>query len=154
MKKLASSDSIVDKAVHSFKTGLNCSQSILDAYSDLLDIDKKFAQSISSGFGAGMGRLQETCGAVTGSYMVLSIFSSKKFEDNNDIKENSYIMIKDFNHKFIEKQKTTSCRQLLNCDLNTEAGQQHYHDNNLMDTVCKVCISESVKILNGVIEAK
>jgi C_GCAxxG_C_C family probable redox protein len=57
-----------DKAIGLFKSGLNCAQSVLTAYAEELDFDKNLALSISCGFGGGMGRLQETCGAVTGSF--------------------------------------------------------------------------------------
>jgi len=154
MNKLVSATQISDKAIQSFKSGFNCSQSVLTAYSDFLDLDDDIAQSVSCGFGAGMGRLQETCGAVTGSYMVLSTYSCKKFIDNNDRKEYSYKMIQDFNGKFIEKHKTTNCRLLLNCDLMTEEGQQQVQVNKLTETVCEVCISDSINIINELIETK
>ncbi|GAO29655.1 C_GCAxxG_C_C family protein [Geofilum rubicundum JCM 15548] len=56
-----------DKAVSLMDKGFNCSQSVLSAYSEVLGFDKELALGVSCGFGAGMGRLQGTCGAVTGA---------------------------------------------------------------------------------------
>ncbi len=52
---------------------MNCAQAVVIAFSDELDFDREMAARISCGFGGGMGRLQETCGAATGSFMVLGI---------------------------------------------------------------------------------
>jgi len=76
-----------NKAISSFRTGLNCAQAVLTAYSDDLNYDNNLALNISCGFGGGMGRLQETCGAVTGSFMVLSIYNSNRYIDNKEKKE-------------------------------------------------------------------
>ena len=128
--------------------GFNCSQSVLSSYSDSMDFDKELALGVSCGFGAGMGRLQQTCGAVTGAYMVLGIYCSKKFKDNGDRKAQSYLMIQAFNKRFLEKHKTTDCGSLLNCDLKTEQGQHYFRDNYLMENVCKVCIRDAIQIIN------
>ncbi len=60
-------------AVESFRSGLNCAQSVVAAYADEMSFDRNLALSISCGFGGGMGRLQETCGAATGAFMILGI---------------------------------------------------------------------------------
>ncbi len=142
-----------DKAVSLMDAGFNCSQSVLSSYSEVLGFDNELAISVSCGFGAGMGRLQGTCGAVTGAYMVLGIYCSQKHKENGARKAHSYLMIQAFNKQFIEKHKSTDCRMLLNCDLTTEEGQQYFHDNRLVDAVCKNCIRDSVQLINKIIEA-
>lgn len=139
---------IQEKAINLFIAGFNCSQSVLSAYSDNLNLDNKIALSVACGFGAGMGRLQETCGAVTGAYMVFGVYCSNKFKDNGERKEKSYSMIQDFNRRFIEKHKTTDCRLLLNCDLRTEEGQKQFQNDNLLEKVCALCIKDSIQLIN------
>jgi len=140
------------EAVEAFNSGFNCAQSVLKVYAGLLGFDRNMALSITSGFGSGMGRLQKTCGAVTGAYMVLSIYSSTRFTENSDRKECAISMIQDFHKKFLEKHNVTDCRTLLNCDLQTEEGEQQFYIDNLSETVCEVCIADSIKILNELIE--
>jgi C_GCAxxG_C_C family probable redox protein len=141
-----------ENAIKSFKSGLNCAQSVLTAYSEKLSFDKGLATSISCGFGGGMGRLQETCGAVTGAFMVIGIYNCQKYSDNRERKEKTYAMEQDFNKKFIAENKTTNCRSLLNSDLKTKEGMQYITDNNLFETVCKKCIIDSVKIIDELIQ--
>ena len=60
---------IVSKAQSYFDEGYACSQSVLLAFADQFDLDERTAKLISSTFGGGMGRLRQTCGAVTGGFM-------------------------------------------------------------------------------------
>ena len=141
-----------DEAIRSFKSGLNCAQAVLTAYSDYLSFDNSLALNLSCGFGGGMGRLQETCGAVTGSFMVLGIYNGKKYADNADKKEVTYSMIQNFDEKFRSIHGVIDCKSLIKCDLKTEEGQLFAKKNNLFETLCEKCISDSIRIIEELIE--
>jgi C_GCAxxG_C_C family probable redox protein len=141
-------NSIKDKAIANFRSGLNCAQSVLTAYTDEMQFDKNLSLSMACGFGGGMGRLQETCGAVTGAFMVMGIFNSRKFADNKERKEKTYTMVQEFSKRFQEKYGTMDCLTLLNCDLKTKEGHQYWQDNNLSEKVCEKCIVDAVQILD------
>jgi C_GCAxxG_C_C family probable redox protein len=143
---------VEEKAIGSFKSGLNCAQAVLTSYSDELKFDNNMALSVACGFGGGMGRLQETCGAVTGSYMVLGIHNCKKFTDNSIRKEETYKLVQKFNEKFIQINGTTYCKSLLKCDLKTEDGNRYAKEHNLFEIVCEKCISDSIRIVNQLID--
>lgn len=145
---------IKEKAIESFRSGLNCAQAVLTAYSDELHIDNNLAQSVSCAFGGGMGRLQETCGAVTGSYMVLGIHACKKITENKERKEVTYTMVQKFTEKFRELNGTTDCIDLLKCEIKSDQGHQYAKENNLFQTVCEKCISDSINIVNELLEDK
>jgi C_GCAxxG_C_C family probable redox protein len=143
-----------EKAISSFRSGLNCSQTVLNAYADEMNVDNEFALSVSCGFGGGMGRLQETCGAVTGSFMVLGIYNCKKFADNKDRKEKTYAMIQRFSSKFKSFHGVMDCKTLMNADLNTEEGRKYVADNNLHEKVCERCIADAIVIVDELIQDK
>jgi C_GCAxxG_C_C family probable redox protein len=144
-------ESIEEKAIRTFRSGLNCAQAVITAYSEEMKFDNNLALSVSCGFGGGMGRLQETCGAVTGSFMVLGIFNCNKLTDNKDRKEATYSMIQKFSQEFKLINGTTDCFELLKCDLKTEEGNRFAKENNLFGTVCEKCISDSVRTINKLI---
>jgi C_GCAxxG_C_C family probable redox protein len=144
--------SIEEKAIETFRSGLNCSQAVLTAYSERLDFDNDLALSISCGFGGGMGRLQETCGAVTGSFMVLGIHTCKRYRDNKTRKEESYKLVQEFSRQFKQLNGTTDCIDLLKCDLKTEEGNRIAKEKNLFGTVCEKCISDSIGIIEELIK--
>ena len=139
-------------AITIFRTGMNCAQAVLTTFSKELNFDIESAAEISSGFGGGMGRLQETCGAVTGAFMVLGIYTSRKYSDTAQRKENLYTLIQEFNSRFIAIHQTTNCRLLLGIDLKTPEGRQEMSGQNLSEHVCEKCISDSVLILEELIK--
>jgi C_GCAxxG_C_C family probable redox protein len=140
------------RALAIFRSGKNCAQAVLTAFSEELEFDEDYALAIASGFGAGMGRLQETCGAATGSFMVIGIHNSNQLADLEIRKEQTYARIKEFNRRFKAKHKSTNCRLLLGLDLNTDEGQQMMRDKNLSESVCEQCISDAVKIVESFIK--
>jgi C_GCAxxG_C_C family probable redox protein len=142
---------IEEKAIASFRAGLNCSQAVFSAYADELNIDNDLALSVSCGFGGGMGRLQETCGAVTGSYMVLGVQTCKNLRDNKERKELTYSVVQEFSRKFRKLNGSTNCMDLLKCDLKTQEGNSFAKEHNLFGTVCEKCISDAIKIIEGII---
>ena len=80
---------IISEALKHFDEGYACSQSVLLAFADHFKLDKTMAKRISSTFGGGMGRLRETCGAVTGGFMVLGLAFGNEEPKDLDTKLNS-----------------------------------------------------------------
>lgn len=141
-----------EKAIESFQSGLNCAQSVVTAFSDEMGFDKALAGSLSCGFGGGMGRLQETCGAVTGAFMVLGFYNSLKFTDNAERKNSTYSMVQQLSHEFKKLHGATDCRSLLNCDLRTEEGQRMHIEEHQSKLICEKCIADAVIILKKMME--
>ena len=106
-----------NEAVERFREGFNCSQAILSTYCEEFGLDIKTAKKIACGFGAGMGRLQETCGAVSGAYLLIGLKHGKSSRDDDPAKEKTYALVREFARLFEERNKTTCCRELLGVDL-------------------------------------
>lgn len=141
-------------AAQYFDSGFNCAQSVLSAFAEDLDLERELAQRITSGFGSGMGRLQQTCGAVTGAFIVMGMYCTREGACCND-EDQLYSLMQKFNEKFKQiNHGTTQCRELLNCDLNTDEGQNYFHENDIGEKVCQVCIKSSVKIIRDLLEIK
>lgn len=56
-----------------FLKGYNCSQSVVAAFAPQLGLSEEMALRMSAGFGAGIGRMREVCGAFCGVVTVLSL---------------------------------------------------------------------------------
>lgn len=141
----------VEKAIATFRSGYNCAQAVVMAYAKELDFDESQASAISVGFGGGMGRLQEKCGAVTGAFMVLGLYNSKKYADNLDRKMETYTMVQKFDEEFKILHGATDCRSLLKCDIRSEEGHHFAKENNLFEKVCEKCLKDSVRLVNDLI---
>lgn len=140
-----------ETAVSVFLEGFNCSQAVLSAYAKDFNLSESSAFKIACGFGAGMGRLQETCGAVSGAIMVLGLAHGKSSKEEDNLKELTYGLVKEFNRLFIQKRKTTQCRELLGCDLNTESGRAIFRQNNLSENICAGCVRDAVELLESLL---
>ncbi len=140
-----------EQAVTTFNSGYNCAQSVLTPFIGSLNIDEQTVLRLSAGFGAGMGRLQETCGAITGAYMVIGLKYGKQ-ESDDESKEKVNNLIQEFTKRFKERHQFTNCRELLNCDLKTEEGQLYFEQHNLQERVCSKCVGNAVSILEDLID--
>ncbi|MBN1310747.1 MAG: C_GCAxxG_C_C family protein [Anaerolineae bacterium] len=137
-----------------FLAGYNCAQSVVYSFVDDLQLEKETALKIACGFGAGMGRQQEVCGAVTGGIIVLGTKYGRGENDERAVAELSYQKVRALIDQFIEKNGTLACRNLLGgCDLLSEEGQKSFRENDLLNKVCTPCIRSAVEILEGIMDA-
>ncbi len=102
-----------EKAREIFKSGYNCSQAVVLAFSDLTGLDEKTATMLSSSFGGGMGRLREVCGAVSGCFMVLGALLGPVDPKDHTAKMNHYAIIQEAAAMFKEENGSYICRELL-----------------------------------------
>ncbi len=76
------------KAVEKKQSGsYNCAQALICTYADLAGIDEETAWYLGSGFGAGMGNMEGTCGALVGAGMALSLISKDKAQAMKGMKQ-------------------------------------------------------------------
>ena len=113
----------VSNTVELFRNGCACSQAVLAAYGPRYGLSEPQALRLAAGFAAGM-RMSETCGAVTGAYMVLGL--AKCGPDCNVIegRQAAYDAVVAFSKAFRERQGSLTCRELLGCDVSTPEGAQ------------------------------
>lgn len=102
-----------EKAKAYFTQGYNCSQSVLMAFSDITGLDEKTSAKLASGFGGGMGRMREVCGAASGMFMAASIVCG--YDDPADVegKKRTYQMIQTLADNFKARNRSIICRELL-----------------------------------------
>ena len=101
-----------EKAQELFLMGYGCSQSVLGAFADIIDLDFNTAMKIASPFGGGMGRMREVCGVMTGAFMVLGLiygFDTPSTSKKGEI----YKRVTNIAEAFKAKNGTIICRELL-----------------------------------------
>ncbi len=139
-----------EQAKEHFLSGYNCAQSVVLSFADDLKYSKELALKISAGFGGGMGKQQETCGAVTGAIMVLGLLKGEEVNNNDELKAEAYSSVKELSREFIAAYKTTRCRELIACDLNTPEGSAKFKEEKLMENVCAGCVAKAVQIVESI----
>src|SRR5512136_3046171 len=125
-------------AVSKFSVGYNCAQSVFYSFCDDLGFDKNTALKMATGFGAGMGRKEEVCGAVSGGIIVIGARYGRGEGQDRTPTELTYRKTRELMDQFAQKHGTFICRKLLKgCELTTEDGRKDFKDNKLADTICK-----------------
>lgn len=81
----------------------NCAQAVLIALKDDLGLDEETLLTIGSGFCAGMGNMEATCGAVIGANMALGLTTQGK---------GTLRYSRELISKFKEMSGATKCRDL------------------------------------------
>ena len=102
-----------EAAMANFMKGYNCSQSVVLAFADMIDIDEATLSKISCSFGGGMGRLREVCGSVSGMFMVAGLLYGYDGPETGQVKADHYARIQELAKRFEEKHGSIVCRELL-----------------------------------------
>lgn len=142
----------IEKATNYFSKGFNCSQSILAVYGPLFALDEITALKIATGFGSGMGALQNTCGAVTGAFMTIGLAHGKWKSDDNEAKQKTYSSVRKFADEFTKVNCSINCLTLLGCDISTPEGLSDAQEKNLFETKCKKYIRDAAAILETMLD--
>jgi C_GCAxxG_C_C family probable redox protein len=137
----------VENAISLFKKGFRCSQAILSTYGIQFGLDQELALKLASPFGAGMGSLGNTCGAVTGAFMVLGLKYGNSKVGEMKKKEKTYQIVKEFVEKFKSRNGTIMCKDLLNCDISTFEGRNKAIEEKLFIEICPNLVRDSAEIL-------
>jgi C_GCAxxG_C_C family probable redox protein len=140
-----------ETALSHFAEGFNCAQAVLSAYVDRFGLDDATAMKIASGFGGGMGRMGETCGAVTGAFMVLGLKFGGAVPDR-ETKERIHAKVQVFAEHFKARNSSLTCKNLLGCDISTPKGHEAAREKGLFTTVCPKAVRDAVEILEEMLE--
>ena len=115
--------------------GYNCAQIVLCSYAEELGIDEETLFRISEGFGAGMGGMMQTCGAVTAMFMALGLANSSGDLQACDTKPQTMKKVRELAAEFEKKNGSIVCRELKGIDTGKVLPS------------CDGCIEDGIRIL-------
>jgi C_GCAxxG_C_C family probable redox protein len=141
----------IEFAAAKFQEGFVCSQAVLAAFADCFGLSHETALRIAAGFGGGIGRSAETCGAVSGAVMVLGMAYGAVRSDDLKAKQLTYQKAREFFDSFRQRHPSLRCRELLPCDISTAEGFQAAQDQKLFSTVCPQFVKDAVEIVEGLL---
>ena len=133
-----------------FMEGYNCAQSVLFSFCDELGLEADSALKLSCGFGGGMGRRGEVCGAISGGILVLGLKFGRGINDKRAETDVTYSKIREFMSRFSTKHGSCLCRELLSgCDLSTEDGQAYFKNNECFNLICRPCVRDAAAMVGS-----
>lgn len=134
-----------DAAYAWFLKGYNCSQSVVAAFAPQLGLTEEMALRLSAGFGAGIGRMREVCGAFCGVVTVLSMV----YADPADPKDKSrmYALVQEAAEQYRSRNGgSIICRELLAKAGTAPAGgtaaedrTADYYKKRPCPELCRIC---------------
>ena len=136
----------VTRAAELFGRGYMCSQAVFAAFSGQFGITEKQALQIGACFGGGMNKA-EVCGACTGALMVLGMKYGQTDLNDFDSRAAENAKAVQFLDEFKKRKGSYICRELLGCDISTEAGRANAVENGLFGKLCPEMVRTAAEIV-------
>jgi len=140
-----------DEALTSFKNGITCSSAVFSAFSHELGLDEKMAKKIGCGFGAGVSRTGNICGAVSGAIMVIGLKYGKVEQGDDAATEKTRALTRQFIEEFTKKNGSVNCAELLGHDLSNQQEYEAAAKANLFKTKCPEYVRDAAHILERIL---
>lgn len=105
-------ESRIQKTLENHKKGYNCAQAVACAYCDLVGVDEATMFKAAEAFGAGMGGMSATCGAVAGAVLLAGFKNSDGDIAAPKTKKDTYKLSKQIVAEFVEKNTSSVCKEL------------------------------------------
>ena len=102
-----------EEAKNCFLAGTNCAQAVLCAFCDRCGLDRDTAMKLASGFGGGLARQREVCGAVSGMCMAADLIRGPGENADKTAKDEHYAFIRRLCDAFRAETGSIICRELL-----------------------------------------
>lgn len=134
-------ESRVKRTIELHEQGYNCAQAVACAYCDLVGMDEKTALCATEAFGAGMGGMQGTCGAVSGAVFLAGMKNADGVVGAPRSKGKTYQLSRNIVEKFHQKNGTIVCCELKEKD--SETGKPRRS--------CDGCIMDAAEIAENVL---
>lgn len=137
------SEQAPQRSLELFRSGFFCAESVLLAIAESQGIHSDLIPRIATGFCSGVSRTGGMCGALSGAIMGISLAAGRN--SPHESIEICYTLTQKLISRFEELHGSVNCRQLIGCDLATEAGQRYFIENQLMER-CLQCAEDATRI--------
>ncbi len=145
---------VVNQAKKYAEEGFLCSEAVLKALSQALNVKSKIIPRIATGFGAGIGRHGEICGALSGAIMGLSLQFGRDHPTETPEDKPPYEFSQTMMNLFIARFGHIRCNDLLGLDISSENDLQVYRKQNFWETKCRDFIEGATGLAYEVLATK
>lgn len=143
-----------EEAKKQFEKGFHCAPAVLSTYSEQLGLEKILALKIACGFGAGIGRMGRTCGAVTGALMVIGLKHGQVNLADEESRQRTYTLVKDFVDRFTALYGSIECKELIGYDLSDPGELSLARESGVFRNECPSFVHDSALILEDVLHLR
>ena len=140
-----------DDALASFRKGFTCSSAVFSAFSDDLGLESETAMKIACGFGAGISKTGNICGAVSGAIMVIGLKYGMVKTGDDPATENTRALTRQFIQEFAAKNGSVNCTELLGYNLSIVDEYEKAREKKLFVTKCPEYVRDATAILEKIL---
>jgi C_GCAxxG_C_C family probable redox protein len=140
-----------EEAKKQFERGFHCAPAVLSTYSEQLGLEKALALRIACGFGAGIGRMGRTCGAVTGALMVIGLKYGQVNLADEESSQRTYTLVKELIDRFTAIHGSIECKELIGYDLSDSGELRLARESGVFKNKCPSFVYDSALILQEVL---
>ena len=138
----------IKTAADLFDQGFSCSQAVFAAFCGPYGLDETMALKLSCGLGGGV-KHGGICGAVSGAVLIVGLKYGHTDGADKEGKALCGAKTVELLNAFRQRNNHLTCRDILGCDVSTEAGRQQALEQNLFKTVCVDMVTSAAEILEA-----
>ena len=141
-----------NNAIRLFNSGYNCAEAVLLATSeDVLSGEvETVIPRVATGFGGGLSRNGDACGALTGGIMGIGLAVGRNSPEES--RDRCYEAVDRFYSTFVTEFGTCKCRELTGLDLKTEKGRAAYQARIHLERCTKI-VSWAARVASEIAES-
>ena len=140
-----------DEVLAAFMSGFTCSSAVFSTFSEEMGLDPGTARKIACGFGAGVSKTGNICGAVSGAVLVIGLKYGKMKKGDDAATGETRALVREFIREFTAHHGSVNCTQLLGYNLSDPAEYEQARESKLFITKCPELVRDAVSILEKIL---
>ncbi len=138
------------KAIMMVKNGYQCSQAALAALGEQLGIERKQALRLATGFGGGISRQGDICGAVSGAIMAIGLKYGYDEGPNVNAREKVFFLTQELIQRIKAEHGCYTCRGLIGMEWTGPESSKLFYEQGIPEKVCHNVIRDVVEIVEEI----
>lgn len=143
----------VTRAVQYAEKGFLCSEAVLLALSEAQNITSEIIPRIATGFGAGISRHGEVCGALSGAVMGLGLRFGRSQVSETPQDTSPFQFGQTIVNLFVSRFGHLRCSDILDLDITSDEGRKQYREQNLWESKCRELIRIVTELAYDLLQA-
>ena len=135
-----------------YRSGFTCSAAVFSTFSDEMGLESEMAKKVACGFGAGISKTGNICGAVSGAILVIGLKYGKTIKGDDTATEKTRTLVREFMQEFTKRHGSVNCTELLGYNLRNPDEYVQARESKLFSTKCPALVGDAATILEGILE--
>ncbi len=140
-----------EEALATFMSGFTCSSAVFSTFSGEMGLDPDTAKKIACGFGAGISKTGNMCGAVSGAILVIGLKCGKTKKGDDAATEKTRGLVREFIREFTARHGSVNCTELVGYDLSDTEDYERARISGLFVTRCPGLVGDAASILEKIL---